>query len=140
MLKNCSSGVDVAFSSCEYAKLLEENINIRNIAANKTEYKDFIELSTARKYYISIIIHASELINEGAGVGARFHPIIRLSRISRSFMYSLLQLLVHYPFLLSGLLAHYHLESPARLSLQIVVNELFRIDNVYSKSSKFYLE
>jgi hypothetical protein len=51
MLKNCGSDVDVAFSSCEYAKLPEENINIRNIAANKTEYIDFIELNTARKYY-----------------------------------------------------------------------------------------
>lgn len=57
-----------------------------------------------------------------------------------NFIYSLLQLLVHYLFLLLGLLAHYHLESPARLPLQIEVNELFRIDNVYSKSSKFYLE
>jgi len=51
MLKNRGSDVDVAFSPCEYAKPPEENINIKNMATNKTEYKSFIELNTARKYY-----------------------------------------------------------------------------------------
>lgn len=51
MHTNRGSDVDVVFSSCGYAKPLEENINIKNIAANKTEYKGSIELNTAWKYY-----------------------------------------------------------------------------------------
>jgi len=65
MLKNRGSDVDVAFSPCEYAKPPEENINIKNMATNKTKFHR-AEYCTEILLSISIIILASELINEGA--------------------------------------------------------------------------